>query len=68
MSRMSSGRVRTRFSLQPSSSGPPKSAAFSFFAWMSVPIAPSSTRMRSERVSRSRWMRCSVDALIASPR
>ena len=42
-----SGRVRTRFSLQPSSDAPPKSAAERLRCCSMVPIAPSSTRMRS---------------------
>ena len=42
-----SGRVRTRFSLQPSRSGPPKSSAVRSWPWIAVPIAPSRTRIRS---------------------
>ena len=42
-----SGRVRTRFSLQPSRAGPPKSAAERLRCCSMVPIAPSSTKMRS---------------------
>src|SRR5262245_44182955 len=38
---MTSGRVRTRFSLQPSREGPPKSAAESLRRWIIVPMAPS---------------------------
>ncbi len=41
MSRMTSGRDRARWSLQPCSAGPPKSSAESPSAWMLVPIAPS---------------------------
>src|SRR5712692_3615506 len=47
-----SGRVRTRFSLQPSSEAPPKSAAVRFLCCSIVPIAPSSTRIRCARNSR----------------
>src|ERR1017187_407817 len=47
MSRMTSGRVSTRFSLQPSRAGPPKSSAVRSRCWIIVPIAPSSTRIRS---------------------
>src|SRR5690242_16709909 len=46
MSAMTSGRVRLRCSLQPSYGAPPKSSAESPRAWIIVPIAPSSTRMR----------------------
>src|SRR5258708_3569610 len=45
ISRTTSGRVRTRFSLQPSSAAPPKSAALRFRCCSMVPIAPSSTRI-----------------------
>ena len=44
MSRMTSGRIRFRYSLQPSYCGPPKSAADRFLDWIIVPIAPSKTR------------------------
>ncbi len=44
---MTSGRVSTRFSLQPSRAAPPKSSAVRLRCWIIVPIAPSSTRMRS---------------------
>src|ERR1022692_2721502 len=51
-----SGRVFTRISLQPSSTGPPKSAAVSCRCCSMVPMAPSITRMRlssaSSRASR----------------
>src|SRR6266571_2381945 len=46
MSRTTPGRVRTRFSLHPSSAGPPKSAAVRLRCCSMVPIAPSSTRIR----------------------
>src|SRR5208337_2986520 len=52
MSSTTSGRVRTRFSLHPSSAAPPKSAAVRLRCCSIVPIAPSSTRMRSARSSR----------------
>ena len=38
---MISGRVTTSSSLQPSSSGPPKSSAVRPRSWMPVPMAPS---------------------------
>ena len=66
--RTTSGRVRTRFSLQPSSSGPPKSAAVRSRAWSAVPVAPSSTRMRSASRSSSRRARGSkgiMEAILA---
>src|ERR1035438_5355044 len=46
-----SGRVFTRVSLQPSSTGPPKSAAVSCACCSMVPMAPSMTRMRLLRAS-----------------
>src|SRR5258708_5173108 len=52
MSRTTSGRVRTRFSLHPSSAAPPKSAPFRFRCCSIVPIAPSSTRIRCASNSR----------------
>src|SRR6266566_3369093 len=52
MSRTTSGRVRTRFSLHPSSSGPPKSAAANPRCCSMVPMAPSSTKIRCESSSR----------------
>src|SRR6266436_3585255 len=52
MSRTTSGRVRTRFSLHPSSAAPPKSAAFKLRCCSIVPIAPSSTRIRCPSSSR----------------
>src|ERR1700687_494388 len=52
MSSTTSGRVLTRFSLQPSSAAPPKSAAERLRCCSMVPIAPSSTRMRSASSSR----------------
>ena len=60
--RTTSGRVRTRISLQPSRSAPPKSAAVRFTAWSAVPMAPSRTRMRSCNASCSAWMRRSRSA------
>src|SRR5581483_9507293 len=53
MSSTTSGRVRTRFSLQPSSAGPPKSAADRCRCCSIVPMAPSSTRIRCSSSSRS---------------
>ena len=53
MSSTTSGRVRTRFSLQPSSAGPPKSAAVRFRCCSMVPIAPSRTSTRSARICSS---------------
>src|SRR5712664_1138221 len=53
MSRTTSGRVRTRFSLQPSSAAPPKSSAVRLHCCSMVPMAPSSTRMRCDKRSRS---------------
>src|SRR5712664_720663 len=53
MSRTTSGRVRTRFSLQPSRKAPPKSSAVRLRCWSMVPMAPSSTRMRCDKRSRS---------------
>ncbi len=44
---MISGRVRTRFSLHPSSAEPPKSSGPKACCWSMVPMAPSRTRMRS---------------------
>ena len=44
---MASGFVRFRFSLQPSCSAPPKSSAERDRSWMAVPMAPSTTRIRS---------------------
>ena len=38
-----SGRVNTRFSLQPSRAGPPKSSAVRAICWSEVPVAPSNT-------------------------
>src|SRR6266446_2379320 len=52
MSRTTSGRVRTRFSLQPSSEAPPKSSAVRLRCCSMVPMAPSSTRMRCDSRSR----------------
>src|SRR5688572_6283393 len=52
MPAMASGRVRTRFSLQPSSAAPPKSAGPRSNCWIIVPMAPSRTRMRSRRAPR----------------
>src|SRR5688572_2808467 len=57
MSVMTSGRVRTRFSLQPSSAGPPKSAAVSFRRWIIVPMAPSRQRIFSLKRARRRLPR-----------
>ena len=48
------GRVWFRFSLQPSSVGPPKSAAVRCCCCSMVPMAPSSTRMRVSRSSTER--------------
>src|SRR5262249_21129134 len=48
-----SGRVRTRFSLQPSSASPPKSSGLRSWACMNVPKAPSSTSTRSCIASRN---------------
>src|SRR5208283_190241 len=53
MSSTTSGLVRTRFSLQPSSAAPPKSAAVKDRCCSIVPIAPSNTRMRCPSSSRS---------------
>src|SRR6516225_5689323 len=47
-----SGRVRTRFSLQPSRETPPKSAAERLRCCSMVPIAPSRTSMRSAKSPR----------------
>src|ERR1041384_4141827 len=47
-----SGRVTSRFSLQPSNRGPPKSSSDRFWTCRLVPIAPSKTTIRSLRVSR----------------
>src|SRR6266481_881731 len=52
MSSTTSGRVRTKFSLQPSRNAPPKSPAVRCLCCSIVPIAPSSTRIRSESNSR----------------
>jgi hypothetical protein len=41
MSVITSGRVATSSSLQPSNSGPPKSSAVSPSSWTKVPNAPS---------------------------
>ena len=46
------GRARQSISLQPSSSGPPKSSAVRSRPWMKVPNAPSNTTMRSWTTSR----------------
>src|SRR5215471_9393509 len=51
MDSITSGRVRMRYSLQPSYSAPPKSIGPRFFVWMAVPMAPSRTRIRFERAS-----------------
>src|SRR5687768_17104077 len=58
---MMSGRVSTSMSLLPRSSfgcdlnrSPRKSASVSLWRWIIVPIAPSSTRIRSERRCSSR--------------
>src|SRR6185312_8930882 len=51
MSSITSGRVLFRYSLQPSSAAPPKSAAVRWRAWSMVPMAPSSTRIRVARAS-----------------
>src|SRR2546430_2043522 len=50
---MASGRESTRFSLQPSSSGPPKSAAEGSSDWICVPIAPPESKWQYGQV---RWM------------
>src|ERR1043166_41350 len=42
-----SGRVTSRFSLQPSKRGPPKSSRVRFWTCRLVPMAPSKTTMRS---------------------
>src|SRR5437016_5031726 len=47
-----SGRVISKFSLQPSNRRPPKSSSVRFCTCRFVPIAPSKTTMRSLRVSR----------------
>src|SRR4030095_9270595 len=52
MSSTTSGRVRTRTSLQPSRAAPPKSAAVRSHCCSIVPIAPSSTRTRCAISSR----------------
>ena len=49
---MTSGRVTTSSSLQPSSSGPPKSSAVSSASCRLVPMAPSKMTTRSETASR----------------
>src|SRR5688572_26684557 len=54
MSAITSGRVRTRFSLQPSRAGPPKSSAVSLRRWIIVPIAPSRQGIFSLKISESR--------------
>ena len=54
-----SGRVRMRFSLQPSSAGPPKSSAERRACCSMVPMAPSSTRIRVSRISSSACRRSS---------
>src|SRR6185369_5559563 len=48
-----SGRVTSRFSLQPSKRGPPKSSSERFWTCRYVPIAPSKTMIRSLAVSSS---------------
>ena len=54
-----SGRAgsSTRFSLQPSSSGPPKSSAERSWAWTQVPNAPSRMRTRSSSAARKSVIR-----------
>src|SRR6185369_16707540 len=47
-----SGLVTSRFSLQPSKRGPPKSSSVRFWTCRLVPIAPSKTTIRSLRISR----------------
>ena len=49
---MASGRFTTSTSLQPSSSGPPKSAAVSSMSWRLVPVAPSKINTRSAMAAR----------------
>src|ERR1051325_10631622 len=46
-----SGLVTSRFSLQPSKRGPPKSSSVRFWTCRLVPIAPSKTTIRSFAVS-----------------
>ena len=55
-----SGRVSTRISLQPSSSGPPKSSAVRPCSCMYVPNAPSYTTTRSSTRSRNA-LRSAID-------
>src|SRR6185369_8142018 len=52
MPRTTSGRVRFRCSLHPSSAAPPKSSAVRLAACSIVPMAPSSTRTRRASASR----------------
>src|SRR5260370_9128874 len=52
MSSPPSGRVRPKFSLNPSKTAPPKPPAVRCLCCSIVPIAPSSTRIRSESNSR----------------
>ncbi len=57
ISSITSGRLRTRWSLHPSSASPPKSARVSSRAWMLVPMAPSKTTTRREMASRyGEWL------------
>src|SRR5262245_19865174 len=63
MSRITSGRVITRFSLQPSRCGPPKSAAVRWRDWMAVPIAPSRTSIRSANTSSNILMRSCLSVI-----
>src|SRR5579863_7909018 len=51
---MTSGRVATRTSLQPSSDGPPKSSGPSPLSWRFVPVAPSKMKRARERGRGSR--------------
>src|SRR4051794_6249020 len=51
-SAITSGRVTLRISLQPSSSGPPKSSRVRSASWRLVPAAPSNTRTRSRSACR----------------
>src|SRR5918992_3355048 len=67
MRRITSGRVRLRCSLQPSYCAPPKSAGPRPAAWSIVPMAPSSTRMRSSSASRRRFMKAIVAHMTTLP-
>src|SRR6185437_10460313 len=63
-SRILSGRVRTKFSLQPSSCGPPKSAALRCMFWIEVPAAPSIMTIRPAIRSRKSPIRSKVPLML----